>query len=251
MRGPIRSDLCVVLGVLGATLFAQAAFASPALFHGIVEGQSAYRDWCAPGGFFLGADSPTPCPTSVFASANASVRTGTGGFTVPAGQFTIPPSSFTATFPRYPYFAGTGSITNQTGSFKAGYFPKGGMTTLIVNMTAPPLFPAIPRFAVFKVTYGPNGLGGRMPVTLNDAYVGTVIVTFPTGYMFAVTAQRLHGQAKSWNPSVGIGVLTHKSTSLQTTTYHPGGTPTTLMAGQLWASTRLPFFTGTVQVRAP
>ena len=251
MSKSIRFSLKGMLLGLSAILLAPAAFASPALFNGIVESRSTYRDWCAPGGFFIGGDATTPtCPTSVFASTNASVMTGTGVFTVPAGQFTIPPYSFTATFPGYPFFGATATISNQTGSFKTGYFAKGGMASITVNTTASPLLAAAPRSGMFKVTYGPNGLGGVMPVTVTDTYFG--VVNGQLGdYDFGLSFYRDRGRTQGWKPNVGIGILTATNTNLTTSSYNTGGTPTTLMGASIWASTRMPFFTGMVQNFAP
>ena len=134
-----RKYLLIAAVTLLSISWALPALASPTMFAGFTTRTSAYNDVCLPGYLFQGGDSTLSCTQS--ATGAASVMPGTGGFTVPAGKFTLS-SAFTAVFTGYPYFGASVIVSNSTGSFKTGYFPKSLMTTIAVNKTGFPTLPS-------------------------------------------------------------------------------------------------------------
>ena len=236
-----RKTLAAAALALLGVAWALPALASPAMFSGFVTRFSAYNDICLPGYLFQGGDSPYPCTQA--ATTNASVMTGTGGFTLPAGQFALA-SAFTAVFPGYPYFGAAVGATNFTGSFMTGYFPKSLMTTIAVDTTGFPDLPSIPRAASVKITYGSAGFGGNMLLSHTHDYFGTVAGGFGS-YDFTNYFHQLRGIGAPWNTDAVRGAKLHQTATTGGPTMAP------VPAASLAGSSRFPFFTGTLMAYAP
>ena len=149
---------------------AAPALAAPVLFGGNVTLTSGYRK------NFYTPSGPDPSDygrvfTHVGAPSGLLSVMGGGSITVPSGTFTDYFTSYTTSFPAYPYFFVRNTRVQRTGTFGPGFLNT--TVTLYANTTSFPNLVSDPRQGTIRLIPGTAGFGGYMGIYENVLYTGT------------------------------------------------------------------------------